>query len=215
ANPPFEIVATEGVSDAHAAVLVTSCTLPSLYVPVAPNCCVRPAATEGFAGVNAIDTSTGVVNPEAVYAALNGTPSESLTAVVTRILYTVEAVSEVAGWTVYWLPKEDAGPADILTQVLNPSAETCKLPLQLVPAVFTVRLEGVIARLNCTRIDELNGTEVLPSAGDTLDTESAAFVVKPVEDVKVVPRLLPVLSFAAVVTRILYVVLPARAEAGK
>ena len=59
ANPPFEIVATEGVSDAHAAVLVTSCTLPSLYVPVAPNCCVRPAATEGFAGVTAIDTSTG------------------------------------------------------------------------------------------------------------------------------------------------------------
>ena len=33
---------------------------PSLYVPVAVNCCVAPWAIEGFAGVTAIDTSVAV-----------------------------------------------------------------------------------------------------------------------------------------------------------
>ncbi len=33
----------------------------SLYVPVAVNCCVRPFATDGFAGVTAIDISVGAV----------------------------------------------------------------------------------------------------------------------------------------------------------
>ena len=45
--------------------------LLSVYVPVAVNCSVRPAATEESAGVTAIDTSVGavtfrVVEPETV-----------------------------------------------------------------------------------------------------------------------------------------------------
>src|ERR1700733_6933563 len=34
---------------------------PSVYVPVAVNCCVRPALTEGVGGVTAIETSVAFV----------------------------------------------------------------------------------------------------------------------------------------------------------
>src|SRR5208282_6636110 len=50
----------------HIAVLVRFCVLPSLYVPVAVNCCVVPAAIEGFAGVTAIETSVGAVTVSVV-----------------------------------------------------------------------------------------------------------------------------------------------------
>src|ERR1700691_5001095 len=39
--------------------LLRSNVLPSLYVPVAANCCVVPRAKDGPAGVTAIDTRTG------------------------------------------------------------------------------------------------------------------------------------------------------------
>ena len=55
------IVATPGADELHAAVLVRFCALPSLYVPVAANCCVFPAAIEAFPGVTAIDTSAADV----------------------------------------------------------------------------------------------------------------------------------------------------------
>jgi len=60
------IVATLGADELHAAVLVRFCVLPSLYVPVAVNCCVLPTAIEAFAGVTAIDTSTGAITVSVV-----------------------------------------------------------------------------------------------------------------------------------------------------
>src|SRR5260221_8610561 len=39
----------------------STCVELSLNVPVAVNCCVAPLATDGFAGVTAIDTSTAGV----------------------------------------------------------------------------------------------------------------------------------------------------------
>lgn len=39
--------------------VVRSCVLPSVYEPVALNCCAVPKATEGFAGLTAIDTNVG------------------------------------------------------------------------------------------------------------------------------------------------------------
>ena len=50
AKPPAVIVVTEVVAEAHVTALVRFCVLPSLNVPVAVNCCVRPLASEGFAG---------------------------------------------------------------------------------------------------------------------------------------------------------------------
>jgi hypothetical protein len=54
ANPAFEIVATPAAEELHVAVPVRFCVLPSLYVPVAVNCCVCPLAIDGAAGVMAI-----------------------------------------------------------------------------------------------------------------------------------------------------------------
>ena len=58
ARPETLIVATEGVADSQLA--DTALVLPSLYVPVALNCCVLPAAMDGPAGLIAIETSVGV-----------------------------------------------------------------------------------------------------------------------------------------------------------
>jgi len=62
AKPEALIVATVVVPDAHVTLLVRFCVELSLNVPVAVNCCVFPAATDGFAGVTAMDVSTAAVN---------------------------------------------------------------------------------------------------------------------------------------------------------
>jgi hypothetical protein len=59
ARPPLT-VATEPADEIHVAVAVRFCVVPSLYVPVAVNCSVYPAATDAMFGVTAIEVSTGV-----------------------------------------------------------------------------------------------------------------------------------------------------------
>ena len=59
ARPPALIVAAAGADDAQVALLVRSCVLASVYVPVAVNCCVLPAARDGVRGVTAIETREG------------------------------------------------------------------------------------------------------------------------------------------------------------
>ena len=54
----MEIVATEGVAEAHVTWLVRFCVELSEYVPVAVNCSVPPLRDLGFAGVTAIDCNT-------------------------------------------------------------------------------------------------------------------------------------------------------------
>jgi hypothetical protein len=66
ANPAALIVATLVVADAHVTVLVKFCVLLSLKVPVAVNCCVNPLATDGFAGVTAMDCSVAAVTVRVV-----------------------------------------------------------------------------------------------------------------------------------------------------
>src|ERR1700694_3549140 len=61
ANPAALIVAFAGVPDDHVTLPVRFCVELPLNVPVAVNCCVFPAATDGFAGVTAIDTSAAAV----------------------------------------------------------------------------------------------------------------------------------------------------------
>ena len=51
----LETAATEVVADAQVTWLVRFCVELSVKVPVAENCCVRPFATLGLAGVTAID----------------------------------------------------------------------------------------------------------------------------------------------------------------
>jgi hypothetical protein len=56
ANPVVLIIATEVLEELQVTEFVRFCVLPSLYVPVAVNCCVPPFAIDGFAGVTIIDT---------------------------------------------------------------------------------------------------------------------------------------------------------------
>src|SRR5271157_6653783 len=71
----LEIVATDAVADAQVTCVVRSAVVPSVYVPVAVNCSVRPLAMLGLGGVRAIDwrvaavtvsVSPGLVTPPRV-----------------------------------------------------------------------------------------------------------------------------------------------------
>lgn len=76
AVPPFPAVTrpvvltapTEGVSELQVADEVTSAVLPSLYVPMAVNCCVPPGASATFCGVIEIETSCGLLTVRVVEA---------------------------------------------------------------------------------------------------------------------------------------------------
>ena len=60
ARPAAVIVAVAAVPELQVTLPVRFCVELSLKVPVAVNCCVSPAASDGLAGVTAMDTSVGV-----------------------------------------------------------------------------------------------------------------------------------------------------------
>jgi len=55
AKPAVVIVATEVLVEVQVTEVVRFCVLPSLYIPMAVNCCPVPAGMEGLAGVTEID----------------------------------------------------------------------------------------------------------------------------------------------------------------
>jgi hypothetical protein len=66
ARPPPVMEATDVNAEVQATELVKSWVLPSVYVPVAVNCWVRPLATDGFVGATAMETRFGVVTVKTV-----------------------------------------------------------------------------------------------------------------------------------------------------
>ena len=58
-KPPAVIVATFSSRDDHTTDAVRFCVLPSLYFPVAVNCCDVPLRIVGFAGVTETDVRLG------------------------------------------------------------------------------------------------------------------------------------------------------------
>ena len=66
AKPPLAMVAVAVVPDAQVTEAVTFFVLLSVYVPVAVNCCVRPLAIDGLAGVTAMDCSVAAVTVNTV-----------------------------------------------------------------------------------------------------------------------------------------------------
>ena len=60
ARPPLVMVAAAVLLELHVTEAVRFCVLLSLYVPVAVKAWVRPLATDGFAGVTAIETKVKV-----------------------------------------------------------------------------------------------------------------------------------------------------------
>jgi hypothetical protein len=59
ARPETEIVATEGFEELQVTEFVMVCIEPSLYVPVAVNCCVAPVAIVALAGETASEANCG------------------------------------------------------------------------------------------------------------------------------------------------------------
>ena len=82
ARPPLVIVATEVVAEAQVTCDVRFCVLLSLKVPVAVNCTVLVAITDGFTGVTAIETRlipvplSGALCVDAATPDLSSHPSE-------------------------------------------------------------------------------------------------------------------------------------------
>jgi hypothetical protein len=70
ARPAPLMVATELFEEFQLTELVRFCVLPSLYVPVAVNCCVAPGVIAGLAGVTAIDDKTAAVTVSVVDPAI-------------------------------------------------------------------------------------------------------------------------------------------------
>lgn len=68
ARPVPETVATAGALEVQVAVEVRFWVVPSVYVPVAVNCLVRPLATDGLAGVTATETNNAGVTLKVVEA---------------------------------------------------------------------------------------------------------------------------------------------------
>jgi hypothetical protein len=66
AKPAEFMVAIAGVLDVQTTVAAMFCMLPSLYVPVAENCCVVPATIEVFVGAIAIDCNVAAVTVSTV-----------------------------------------------------------------------------------------------------------------------------------------------------
>ncbi len=67
AHPP-PTLATNAADDVHVAEAVKSCVLPSVYVPVAPNCMPVPSGMVALVGVTAIDTNVGLPTVSVVEA---------------------------------------------------------------------------------------------------------------------------------------------------
>jgi len=61
ANPPLLTVAIVVDDEVQVAEPVKFCVVPLLYVPVAVNCCVYPAATDAVPGVTAMEANTTAV----------------------------------------------------------------------------------------------------------------------------------------------------------
>ena len=70
-NPVVLIVAVPTVSLVQVTLLLRSCALPSVNVPVAVNCCVVPSAIDGFAGVTARETSAAELTVSVVDPAID------------------------------------------------------------------------------------------------------------------------------------------------
>jgi hypothetical protein len=87
-NPPGEvIVAVVVFNELQVTVEVRFCVDPSLYVPVAVNCVRVPSGTEAFAGVTAIESSTGAVTFSVAV------PTTPLTVAVIVVVPGVKAVA--------------------------------------------------------------------------------------------------------------------------
>ena len=104
ANPVELMVATEVEDELHKTLPVTVLMEPSEYVPVAVNCCVAPAVTEGDGGATAIETNvtTGALTVRSVLpltvplvAVMVAVPAATLRAIPVELTVATEVEDEL------------------------------------------------------------------------------------------------------------------------
>lgn len=98
------ITATLAFEDVQVATEVRSWVVPSVYVPVAANCCVAPKTIVGFCGVIAIETSAAgfttsvaepVIAPDVMLIVVVPVPSVVARPAVSAVLLIVATVAAV------------------------------------------------------------------------------------------------------------------------
>jgi hypothetical protein len=143
ATPAALIVATVVLDDAHVAVLVRFCVLPSEKVPVAVNCCVAPAAIEALVGVMAIELSVAVVTVS--------TTAFEVFPLIAAVMFDVPApfpVATPAALIVATVVLDDAHVAVLV--------RFCVLPSEKVPVAVNacVPFTAIEALVGATAIDD-------------------------------------------------------------
>ena len=98
ARPLVVILAMAGVAEVKLEIAVMSLLLPSVYVPIAINCCAMPIKIDGLAGNTAIDTNvTGVTDMFAMadlppnVAVMTDVPMAALLAIPVALLMVATA----------------------------------------------------------------------------------------------------------------------------
>jgi len=107
------MLATAGADELHVTVLVRSCVLLSVYVPIAVNCCVVPLAMEGLPGVTPTDTSVAtstvrvaalpVTLPKAAWMVVDPVPSDWASPVAPIVATAGVNVLHVTVLVMFWV----------------------------------------------------------------------------------------------------------------
>src|SRR5216684_1929418 len=174
ARPVLLIVATPRVAEAHTA-LLSACVELSLNVPVAVNCCAAPLATDGFAGVTAIDTSTAGVTVSSVEPVMLPLVAEivdvPVPTLVARPVLLIVATPGVA----------EAHTAVLSTCVelsLNVpvAVNCCVAPLGIEGFPGVTAIDTSVAGVTVSRVEPL----MLPTVAEIVEVPAPTAVAKPV-----------------------------------
>jgi hypothetical protein len=151
----------------HVTVAVRSRVLPSLYVPVAIMACVVPNANDGFAGVTAIDTSTGCPTLSAAVPTID--PQLALTVVVPTPV-----------------PVANPVPATLATPLadelqLTPPVTFCVLPSLYVPVAVNCSVVpfAIVALAGVTDSDTKTAGVTVRMAEPLTEPDLAAMLAAP------------------------------------
>lgn len=179
ARPCALMVAAAAVEDVHVTVVVMSCVLLSLKVPVAVNCLVVPTAILEFAGVTAMETSDAAVT---VSGAVPLTPPEDAVMVVVPVPVLLAK------------PVESMLATEVEDEDQVSGVSSCVLPSSKLPTAVNCRVvpRAIVEVAGVTAIEtRWAGTTVRVLVSENAPTV-AVIVVEPAATVTAMPELLMV-----------------------
>jgi hypothetical protein len=186
ARPPAAMVAVVGVDDAQVAVDVRSCVEASVYVPVAVNCCLRPLATLGVAGVTAMETSAAALTVSVVFPDTVPELAEIVVVPVARVVARpLAAMVAVVG-------VDDAQVAVAVRFCVEPSVYVPVAVNCCVSPLATLGLPGVTAIETSAAAVTVNVVlpVMLPEVAEIVVVPAATPVARPVEAIVAAATLL-------------------------